>query len=186
MHRGTTLWRMVRKGRNPWWFSSDGQGRFDLPFPEGTCYAALDEIAALLEVIGPDIEGGAVSENFLSGRGLRRLALPDSRRVADLADRRARGFGVTAEIHTVVPYDLPHQWSLALRRAGAAGVRYHVRHDPSFRGSGVGLFGKAGERKSWNRGREIPIGEELQAKLARDCQIRILALPRAAGLRILD
>src|SRR3989304_2867114 len=61
MHRGTTLWRMVRKGRNPWWFSSDGQGRFDLPFPEGTCYAALDEIAALLEGIGPDIEGGGVS-----------------------------------------------------------------------------------------------------------------------------
>lgn len=186
MPQGTTLWRMVRTGRNPWWFSSDGQGRFDLPSPEGTCYAALDEIAALLEVIGPDIEAGAVSESLLSRRRLRRLALPGSRRVADLTDRRARGFGVTAEISTVVPYDLPQQWSVALRCAGAEGVLYHLRHDPSFRRSGVGLFGKAGERRSWDRGREIRIGDELRERLARDCHIRILVIPRAAGLRVLS
>lgn len=177
---------MVLAGRNPWWFSSDGKGRFDLPPPDGTCYAALDEVAALLEVIGPDIVGGMVSDSFLYGRKLWRLALPRSHRVANLTDRRARGFGVTGEIHTVVPYNVPREWSLALRRSRAEGVLYRVRHDPSFRGSGVGLFGKAGARKSWNQGRETAIGEALQRKLALECNIRVFPIPRASGLRVID
>jgi len=47
---GTPLYRIFRTGRSRWWFSYDGTGRFDLPFPAGTCYLAEDPLAALLQV----------------------------------------------------------------------------------------------------------------------------------------
>ena len=61
-----------------WWFSSvptdpDAGGRFDLPGPDGTCYLAGDPLSALLELIGPDLESGAVSADFLHERRLREL-----------------------------------------------------------------------------------------------------------------
>ena len=60
--------------------------------------------------------------------------------------RAARpGFGVTAELASITPYDLPQQWAAAFARAGYQGVRYRVRHDPG--GSrALALFGPAGER----------------------------------------
>ena len=75
----TALFRVVRRGAGPWWFGSSMKGRFDLPEPEGTCYLATDEVTALLEVFGPDLESGAISSDFLKKRGLRKLHLPRSR-----------------------------------------------------------------------------------------------------------
>jgi len=51
VHAGTTLLRVTTSGYGPWWFSSDGAGRFDLAPPRGTCYLADDEMGALLEVL---------------------------------------------------------------------------------------------------------------------------------------
>lgn len=189
LRQGKALWRVVRAGRTPWWFSSSLNalnGRFDLPHPEGTCYLASDAMAALLEVVGPDLDGGVVSESLLSSRRLMRLALPKRHRLSNLTDRRASGFGVTAEIHTIVPYRLPQAWAQALRREGADGLLYHVRHDPSHEGLGVALFGKAGARRGWNAGREIPIADALQRKLYETCKIRVLPIPRASGLRVIE
>jgi hypothetical protein len=183
---GQGLWRIVRRGREPWWFSSSLEGRFDLRPPKGTCYLAQDPIGAMLELIGPDITGGVVSETFLDNRRLRRLDVPRPHRLANLADRRASGFGVSAEIHTVVPYRLPQAWAAALKEVGADGVRYQLRHDPSFKGVGVGLFGQAGARRSWKRGREIPIDAPLRDRLHQTCGIRVLAIPRRSQLRVVD
>ena len=41
---GQPLHRGHRAGNGPWWFSSDGGGRFDLTPPRGTCYLAYDEL----------------------------------------------------------------------------------------------------------------------------------------------
>ncbi len=140
----------------------------------------------MLELIGPDMSGGAVSETFLDDRRLRRLSVPRPHRLANLTDRRASGFGVTAEIHTIVPYALPQAWAAALRGLGLDGVRYRLRHDPSVKGLGVGLFGKAGARRNWKRGRELLIDAPLREKLFHTCGVRVVAIPRRSQLRVVD
>ena len=146
-----------RRGRSPWWFGSSGEGRFDLPPPDGTCYLAADELGALLEAVGPDRDGGAVSTEFLAARCLWRLRAPAERRLGDLTARRARGFGITAEIGTLVPYDLPQAWAARLHAAGFQGLVYWLRHDPA-RSEGIALFGpEGGAAEDWPEGEEIEI-----------------------------
>lgn len=177
------LWRLVLEGRGPWWFSGSGEGRFDLREPEGTCYLATDELSALLEAVGPDRQGGAISTRFLEDRRLRRLRAPRSRSLADLTSRRASGFGLTLEIHTIVPYDLPRAWAASLRKAGAEGLLFFVRHDPAA-GHGVALFGRQGERTSWRRGRQLRIERSLVERLEKECGISVVEVPRLEELRI--
>ncbi len=179
------LWRVVRKGRGPWWFASSGCGRFDLPLPHGTCYLAADELSALLGVIGPERMGGGISTLFFEDRRFRRLRLSRLRRLADLTSRRSAGFGITLEIHTVVPYDRTRAWALKLHRAGAGGLLYFVRHDPAG-GEGIALFGKAGERKGWRRGRELPIAPAIIARLKDECGVETAEVPRLGELRVVE
>ncbi len=42
--------------------------RFDLDDPEGTCYLATDELAAVIETIGSDAAIGVVTPEFLDAR----------------------------------------------------------------------------------------------------------------------
>ena len=65
-------------------------------------------------------------------------------------------------------------------------MRYQLRHDPSFKGLGVGLFGKAGARQSWKRGRELLVDAPIREELYRTCGIRVLAIPRRSQLRVID
>lgn len=182
---GTRLWRVVRPGNGPWWFSSSMAGRFDLAVPGGTCYLATDALTAVLELVGPELAGGAVATGTLDKRRLRELEAPGDRSLADPTARRASAW-VTAEIHDLVPYGLPQRWAAALAAAGAEGVRYFVRHDPSRAAYGVALFGEAGERRGWPRGRERPIGAALRRRLAEECAIAVLDRPVAAALTVED
>jgi hypothetical protein len=161
------------------------QGRFDLPAPSGTCYLASDPLAAVLELLGTDREGGMVAAEFLAERRLRELQAPREFAIADLTSRRVAGYGVTSEIGTLVPYALAQAWAARLYEAGFEGLVYWLRHDPS-RGEGWALFGPAGERKSWRRGRELPISRELIERLWEECGIAVARIPKAAELRILD
>jgi len=179
----TSLFRVVRQGRGPWWFGSSLGGRFDLPVPEGTCYLATDPLAALLEAIGADRTDGGVSADFLRERRLRRLTLPHTVTLADLTSRQAAGFGITGEIDTIVPYELPQAWATRLREAGSEGLLYWLRHDPS-RSPGIALFGPHGERTRWRRWREQPIAEDLRARLAAECGIEVREAPRADQLTL--
>jgi hypothetical protein len=179
------LFRIVRKGHGPWWFSSSLEGRFDLPEPDGTCYLAADPLGALLELIGPDLEGGAVSTDFLRDRRLRELRVPEGIELSDLTSRRVSGFGITGEIGSIVPYDLPQTWATRLRSAGSGGVVYWLRHDPS-RAEGYALFGPHGERKGWKKGKERPISRDLIGRLQRECSIEVLPVPRSRQLQIVD
>ncbi|MCP3958724.1 MAG: RES family NAD+ phosphorylase [bacterium] len=179
------LWRVVRRGRGPWWFGSSGGGRFDLPEPNGTCYLADDELAALLEAVGPDRKGGGISTRFFTDRRIHRLQVPGARSLADLTSRRCAGFGITLEVHTVVPYDRTRAWALGLHRAGAEGLLYLARHDPGG-GRGFALFGTAGERKSWRRGRALTIAPRLIERLAGECGVEVIKVPRLDELRLLE
>ena len=182
------LYRVVRAAFGPWWFAARDAarpGRFDLPLPNGTCYLAGDPLSALLEVVGSDLVRGAVSTRFLAERRVCELRPPRRFTLADLTSRRARGFGVTAEIGTVVPYELPHAWAERLFAAGFRGLLCWLRHDPA-RGEGFALFGRAGERRSWPRGKARPVSAELVERLRRECGIEVLDVPRASELRLVE
>lgn len=135
------LVRVCRTDRSTWWFSSDGSGRFDLLAPGGTCYLATDNDAAIREAtrLGP------VSTSWAHARELRMVSPLDPHARLAATTRKAAGrYGITTELATVVPYDLPRRWAVAFRDHGFDGIRHQLRHDQRARPSGVSLFGTAG------------------------------------------
>jgi len=194
---GTQLWRCHRADRGPWWFSSDGSGRFDLPIPDGTCYLADDPLVAFVEVVSHgSVDGLTVSPTFCAQRRVRRLALPAKARMADASDGRARGFGVTREIHDIADYSLPQAWARAWHAAAFDGVRYlATNHQPTSAGptweghgaQGPGswaLFGRAGLRGRWRRGRAERIDATLLDRLKAEVGIMVVDPPTVASARI--
>lgn len=157
------MYRIHRYRRSPWWFASDGAGRFDLPVPQGTCYLAVDPVAALLEVArGLTI----LSHDFLAGRRLASAALPDGTNLADFTAPAAYAYGVTAELSATADYTMPHAWARALHAAGFDGIRYHVRHDPSSTLTGIAWFGRAGRRPRPLPGYSRPIPADVLLRAA--------------------
>lgn len=135
------LVRVCRASQSTWWFSADGSGRFDLVAPQGTCYLATDAYAAIREAarLGP------VSSLWVQARELREVAPPDPNARLAATTRQAAGrYGLTTELATVVPYDLPRRWATAFQSHGFHGIRHQLRHDQRARPSGVALFGPAG------------------------------------------
>ena len=57
---GQTLQRAHTVAYGPWWFGSDGVGRFDLPAPRGTCYLADSAVVAVRERLGIVLGGRPV------------------------------------------------------------------------------------------------------------------------------
>lgn len=134
------LVRVCRAASSTWWYSSDGSGRFDLRRPEGTCYLATDTYAAIREAsrLGP------VSIDWVHDRELREVAPSDPNARLAATTRKAAGrYGVTTELATLVPYDLPRRWATAFRNHGFDGIRHQLRHDQRARPSGVAIFGPA-------------------------------------------
>lgn len=171
------LFRVVRQGNLPWWFGSTMEGRFDLEVPHGTCYLALDVLSALLEVIGP----GPATPAFVEARCIRRMFAPRTVEIANTRDRKASRFGVTAEIGTITPYELPQAWAARLHGAGAEGISYWLRHDPA-RAEGCALFSETGLQKTWNPGRERAISSSLLDQLRKDYGFEIIKPPRSNQL----
>ena len=135
------LVRVCQASHRTWWFSADGSGRFDLTPPGGTCYLATDVYAAIREAtrLGP------VSTAWVHARELREVTPPDADARLAATTRQAAGrYGVTTELVTIVPYDLPHRWAAAFRAHGFDGIRHQLRHDQRARPSGVALFGPIG------------------------------------------
>lgn len=126
--------RVCRAAQHTWWFSADGSGRFDLAPPQGTCYLATDAYAAIREAtrLGP------VSTAWVLARELREVAPPDPNARLAATTRQAAGrYGVTTELATVVPYDLPRRWATAFHAHGFNGIRHQLRHDQRARPSGL-------------------------------------------------
>lgn len=142
------LHRAHRAARGPWWFSSAG-GRFDLPAPRGTCYLATSALVAVREWLGPvlarraslpatTLDGVVVSRLPVGERGTSRHLL-----MANLRVEGAAAFGVTRELESMTPYEIPALWARALAEAGLDGVWYGPRFTPG-RASAAAVFGRAG------------------------------------------
>ena len=84
-----TLFRAHTAGLGPWWFCSDGSGRFDLPAPAGTCYVATSAVAAVRERLGVVLGGAAtVPAALLEGVVVSRLQPPARPQRGQPAGRR--------------------------------------------------------------------------------------------------
>jgi hypothetical protein len=130
--------RVCQAAQHTWWYSADGSGRFDLAPPQGTCYLATDAYAAIREAtrLGP------VSTLWVQAREIREVGPPDPNARLAATTRQAAGrYGVTTELATVVPYDLPRRWAAAFHTHGFDGIRHQLRHDQRARPSGIALFG---------------------------------------------
>ncbi|MGH9139490.1 MAG: RES family NAD+ phosphorylase [Acidimicrobiales bacterium] len=183
---GTVLHRVTRAEHGPWWFSSDGAGRFDLPAPRGTCYLADDPVLALFETLGATASAPVLAPSVVEDRRVWSVPLPDPCDAADTTVRRARAFGVTAELATITPHGQPQAWASAFRAAAFGGIRYRARHDPAG-GRCLALFGRAGERRSWRRGQPAAVGPALGDRFLVEAGIRIAAVPRVDHLaNVLD
>ncbi len=143
------MFRAHRVDRGPWWFGSDGTGRFDLVTPKGTCYVAEAAIVAVRERIGVVLgTRRRVPSAALDGVVVSRLNVVQPLAVANLRSARATDFGVLNELASMVPYDVPQTWASALEAAGHDGVRYPARFSTG-RASAVAIFGPAGDRSAW-------------------------------------
>ena len=128
----------------PWWFGSDGDGRFDVPRPRGTCYLASSAVVALRERLGVVLGARpVVPASLLDDVVVSTLHLPEEREVADIESQDATRFGVTRELETMVPYAVPQAWARAFDAAGVGGVSYGPRFTTGETAS-CGIFGPAG------------------------------------------
>jgi hypothetical protein len=135
------LYRIHRRDLGAWWFSHDASGRFDLRSPRGTCYLAEDPLGSFVEVFR---DTRIVAERDVDGRVVSTLHVSEDVALADCTKSRARGFGVTAAIHSSEQYTRTQEWARAFADAGFSGIRYLVSHDPAQLLVGVALFGSAG------------------------------------------
>jgi hypothetical protein len=172
--RGARLYRIHRANRNPWWFSSDGSGRFDLPpaSDSGTCYLGEDPIGCFVEVFRSTV---IVPSPEVESRRISRLEIPAAR-LDDLASGQCRRFGLTAEIHSTPDYGMTQLWAAALWRAGFDGIHYLLRHDPRQRLAAIALFGPAGAHSQPAVSTDA-VGADVVAEAERLFGIRVLPLP---------
>ena len=111
------LHRIHKAANDPWWFSTDGSGRFDTK--HGTCYFAGRPIGAWVEVFRKRM---LLPEEEVTGRALHTVALGRSLRLADITSRRALAFGVTASLGADESYAAGQRFAAA---AIDAGLRRH-------------------------------------------------------------
>ena len=178
------LWRMHRRGSNPWYFSNSRSGRFDLGEPYGTCYVATSDVLAVVEVLGPEFIGRVVPETFFRERMLTTIRSPNAVPLANTCVARAYGFGVTGELASMVPYTVPQQWAEAFHAAGFAGVRYRSRLLPGVVGFNFALFGRAGTRRTPKRWSSDEPGTALYRRLRTRCGILVGTPPPVSSLSV--
>ncbi|MEH0110744.1 RES family NAD+ phosphorylase [Tersicoccus sp. MR15.9] len=113
----------------PGWYSSSGDGRFDLAEPLGTLYSADDVETATREYVGPSLRGRRKIKRELAERFVvSEITLPEGKNYADLGSRTAERFDVIRELLTTTDYDLTQTWAHAFEdRAKLDGVRYPTR-----------------------------------------------------------
>lgn len=136
-----------------------------------------------MEVIGPELDNGVVAAEFLDARRLFSFTLRSPARGADLASRRATGFGATNELSTMTPYTVPRAWARAFHEWGFAAICYRTRFDTSEPARGVAHFGRFGEARR-ARGKALAIDAAMRRRLERECNIEVAPAPTMSDLEI--
>lgn len=139
------LYRAHNPARSPWWFSSDGSGRFDLRGAEGTCYLASDVATGIRESFGPLLDDDqAISERQARSKIVSIVSVGDTDGFANLGSKRAAWFGAIRELSTTGDYELTGRWAAALRALPVDGIHYASRFTSGERGNAWAVFGPGG------------------------------------------
>ncbi len=164
---------MHRAEHGPWWFSSDGSGRFDLAPPGGSCYLAETPLGALIE----HFDGiSVIPRDDLEQRRVSTLRPTRPLRLADCTSPSARRFGADLALSAGSNYTRTQRFAAWFQDGGLQGVRYFLRNDPTATLIGIALFGTAGEQ-------DLPVlatsalDEATLEEAARTFAIEILPLP---------
>lgn len=181
------MYRVARQA--PWWFCTCGECRFDLsvddPSGWGTLYAGTDPVTGVIEMIGPELDQRPITRTFLSTRTIWTLGYDQVMMIADLHHPSAFGFGVTNELTSMVPYDIPQAWAAALAARGLDGIRYRTRFSTGSAATGLAIFDEAGA-KDWVA---VPLcradDEEILAELT-DRRIQVVDVPLSTSLEFLE
>jgi hypothetical protein len=131
-------------GLSPWWYSSSGEGRFDLAPPWGTLYAADDVETAVRERLRERVVAHGVVSPALAATFEVSAIEPGPARCAHVSDARAARHGVTRELVTMLDYEVPRAWAAWAHREGFDGVRYASRFTTGSANAWA-LFGEAGQ-----------------------------------------
>jgi hypothetical protein len=175
---GRALYRAHSVAHGPWWFASahgtQDDGRFDLAEPDGTCYLAATEAAAVRERWGRNlVRRGYLMVADADRTVVSRLEVPSPHRLADTVNGRAANYGVTREIGTATPYAITQAWAAAFHAVGCQGIRYQARFSTGPRDLAFALFGRGGEC-SWPADPTPASGRAAAVRAG----IRVIAPPR--------
>jgi hypothetical protein len=172
------IYRIHRTDSHPWWFSTNGSGRFDpIGTGFGACCLAERPLGAWVEVFRKAM---LLAEAEVQNRALFTVALGRDFKLADLTSRRALQFGVVASVGANEDYTESQALAADAVESGFTGVRYLVRHDPAQQLYGIALFGKADtnpEAQGLPVGSDTPIPQQLVADAARLFSYRVLPSP---------
>lgn len=178
---GTPWHRVHRDSLGPWFFASQGYGRFDLRHPHGTCYLGNTAEVAAREAIGPDlVHAGVITDAFLAERVVSRIPLPTEVRAAKLTSNEALAHRVSGELSTMPGYGVPQAWAEALRAHGFEGIWYRPRFSPG-KGRALGVFGPAGEGECGLLERQ-----SLRAVVDQMVDVRVVRTTSLSDYEILD
>lgn len=136
------LARAHSTGNDAGYYSSSLGGRFDLPAPRGTLYAADDIAGALRERLGIVIRQGRVSSSDAHGTRVTKFTTRGGQ-FAAVSVPEAANFEVTSELTSMTPYVVPQAWASAIERAAFDGIRYSPRFTPG-PPTAWAIFGKSG------------------------------------------
>ena len=170
------LYRIHRRDRGPWWFSSDGAGRFNpIGTGLGACYLAARPLGAWVEVFRRQMQ---LSERAVGDRALFTVTLGTDLRLADLTSRRGIQFGVTASIGADEDYTGSQEFGARAVEA-CAGIRYFVRHDPAQKLYGIALFAEPADSAGPAEaiGADAPIPPEMVDEVQARFGYRIVPTP---------
>lgn len=134
--KGDVLYRHHLTGRNPVYFGTTGNNRFDDPecpaaHVFGVLYAGQDPHCCFIESCGATTGVPAVSGAYLEARSMATLELSENLRFTDLFSTGGlTRIGADGRLFTG-SYKIAQQWSRALRTHPSKpdGIRYPSRHD---------------------------------------------------------
>lgn len=140
------LFRAHSAGNGPWWFTSEGKGRFDLSTPRGTCYAADIVAAAVRERLGRHYVGGGMAPARLVDDTVVTEIIPPAGRGANLEHEDVAGYPVTGELPNLADYSISQAWATAFDAAGFDAVHYRGRLSHAYGVACWALFDEEGAK----------------------------------------
>lgn len=139
------VYRAHNTANGPWFFSSDGRGRFDLRPPRGTVYFADTVPVAVREHLGDTIVQAQMVSEHRARQMQVSVLLNDARLTyANVCDPRASGFSITRELCTMTDYTVTQAWAALFASHQFDGIRCAARYSTGKVPDAWARFGPAG------------------------------------------